>query len=487
MHERRLARPGLLAGLILAIFGLPALAQTVASNSQPTASIERADDLRRLVTDVPTGTKVALVIADADSGVVSFAHEADLPLKPASLQKLLVTAAALERFGPGFSFQTRAFLNGAELWIVGAGDPAIGDTRLAERNAERKHLFDQCVEALRTAEISTLDKIVLDDSVFERQTRHPDWPESQSDRWYQAPVGGLNVNDNCLDAHARLHGDMVILELTPDLPGNLFTHALTRGKPHRPVVHRPPDSDFFEFTGTVARNVTLRPVSVHRPTLFFAQALKHHLRKNHIKLSGDVVRRRLTDAELTTATPIFTHTTSLPNVVWRCNTFSQNLFAECLLKSLAAYEPDGRRSDVAGGWNNGRTVLTETLTGLGIDLSKATVRDGSGLSHSNRVTAATLVRLLVRMRHHPHASVFLDSLAKVGQPGTMYKRYDVPELRGRLRGKTGTLQNVRALAGLLTRNDNTELAFALLINGQASRDLPIRVCRVLIGTGDRAP
>lgn len=158
------------------------------------------------------------------------------------------------------------------------------------------------------------------------------------------------------------------------------------------------------------------------------------------------------------------------------------MFAECVLKSLAAYEPDGRRSAQPGTWSAGEGILRNTLARLGVDLDSATLRDGSGLSHENLATAAQFTRLLVQMRRHPHADVFMKSLAQAGELGSMKNRYGDPLLRGRLRGKTGTLAGVHTLAGYLTRPDNTVLAFTLLINGPGDPGLPAQVCRVLVST-----
>ena len=103
-----------------------------------------AERLDALLARLPQANAVGLVVADAESGTVLYEHQADTPLKPASVQKLFVTAAALERLGPGFEYQTRVYLQGTELWVVGAGDPAIGDERIADRhNQNPDHAFDE--------------------------------------------------------------------------------------------------------------------------------------------------------------------------------------------------------------------------------------------------------------------------------------------------------------------------------------------------------
>ncbi len=453
----------------------PARAQT----ADATGDLPR--QLSELLAKLPKGTEVGLVVAETGTGEVLFAHRPDALLAPASVQKLFVTAAALERFGPEFEYQTRAYLQDDELRVVGAGDPGFGDERLAERYGRSpNHVFEEWAAALAARGVTSLRGIILDDSVFDQQVRHPDWPIDQADRWYQAPVGGLNLNDNCLEVSIVVRNQKIELNLQPDIPADMIENKLTRGRKQRAIIKRAPDAEMFELAGSVTRSATLDPACVRQPTAFFGQALRRALEQRGIKVHGEVVQRRLTADETPAASLLATHTTGLPDVLWRANTFSQNMFAECLVKSLAAYEPDGRRSGTPGSWGAGRSVLQNTLAGIGVDVRTAVVHDGSGLSHADRATAAQLVRLLVVMRKHRHADVFLASLTEPGQPGSMHSRYDEPWLRGRLRGKTGTLKDVRALAGYLAAPDGRSLTFALLVNGRSDPSFPAQVCKVLL-------
>jgi len=435
-----------------------------------------------LLARVPQSDAVALLVVDADTGQVWFAHQVDTPLKPASVQKLFTTAAALERLGPGFAYETRLYLRGNDLWVIGAGDPAIGDERLARRyGKDVTAVFDEWAAALRSRGVTSVGDLVLDDTIFDQRWTHPDWPDSQAEAWYQAPVGGLNVNDNCLDVRLIVRAGRVEVTSQPALPPEALRSAARVAKQHRPILRRRPAGDGFELSGTVSRSATLRPLAVRQPTIFFGQALRQALEQRGIRVTGSVVRRELA-ALVGPEVPLARCTTSLVDVLWRANTHSQNLFAECLIKSLVAYERDGRRSGVVGNWDGGRAVMLETLRTLGVDMTGATIRDGSGLSHQNRVTARQVVTLLTVMRRHRHGDVFVSSLAAAGEPGSMQHRFADPALRGRLRGKTGSLDGVRSLAGYLHRPDGCVLAFALLANTDGAADLPVDICRALVET-----
>ena len=99
-------------------------------------------DFAALLAKVPCQAQVGLVVLDLSSGATVYAQEANTQLKPASVLKLFVTAAGLERLGPQFRYATRVYTKDDEVWVIGAGDPGLDDPRIAERvwSAARRSL-----------------------------------------------------------------------------------------------------------------------------------------------------------------------------------------------------------------------------------------------------------------------------------------------------------------------------------------------------------
>ncbi|MCG3126630.1 MAG: D-alanyl-D-alanine carboxypeptidase [Phycisphaerae bacterium] len=413
---------------------------------------------------VPASWKCGVCVIDATDGRVLFEHDADRALKPASTLKLFTTAAALDRLGEAFSFRTEVLLHEDELWVIGGGDPGLGDERLCERRGERQDaVFERWAEQLARLGCRSVRRIVLDDRIFDQQERHPDWPADQSQAWYQAPVGGLNFNDNCLDVRVTVGANGVTIAAIPELPGDLLANRLTRGR-HRPVLRRAADADVFELSGGVSRATTLGPVSALRPALFFGYALRQALLRRGIECS-EVVRRVLSAEQRGGARRIAVEQTSIGEVVWRANTFSQNLFAEALIKALSAFGPDGRPTGQPGSWREGAAAVREIVERLGVSMAGAVVRDGSGLSHENRVSARQLAQLLHVMTRHRHAGTFASSLAAPGEPGTVRRRrLGSAPAEVRLRVKTGSIRGVSSLCGYVERPNGPVLAFAVICN-----------------------
>ncbi|MEJ7798533.1 MAG: D-alanyl-D-alanine carboxypeptidase [Solirubrobacteraceae bacterium] len=137
------------------------------------------------------------------------------------------------------------------------------------------------------------------------------------------------------------------------------------------------------------------------------------------------------------------------------NVPSNNFAAEMLLKKLGARYRD------SGTTRSGAAVVRDTLDNIAV---RPRVRDGSGLSRSNRTTPRDVVRLLDRMDLPDIDGAFRSSLAIAGQTGTVKRRMRGTAAFRRCRVKTGTLRRVSALAGYCRTLGDREIAFALLFN-----------------------
>jgi D-alanyl-D-alanine carboxypeptidase/D-alanyl-D-alanine-endopeptidase (penicillin-binding protein 4) len=125
-----------------------------------------------------------------------------------------------------------------------------------------------------------------------------------------------------------------------------------------------------------------------------------------------------------------------------------------LLKQLAAVT--GRVGTSAVG---GRLVVA-TMRDAGIPVDGIRIVDGSGLSSLDRLTAAALVGVItVAASDPPIRAAFVGSLAVAGTSGTLSDR--LSDLRGRVKGKTGTTDLACTLSGLVQGS----VAFAVLENG----------------------
>jgi len=115
-------------------------------------------------------------------------------------------------------------------------------------------------------------------------------------------------------------------------------------------------------------------------------------------------------------------------------------------------------------WTTGlaalRRYLVETVR---VDTLDFRLRDGSGLSAQNVVTPRMMIALLEHARRQPWGEDFRRAMAEPGEAGsTLANR--LQGMSGRLHAKTGTLTNVAALSGYVTRSDGSLVIFSILTN-----------------------
>jgi D-alanyl-D-alanine carboxypeptidase/D-alanyl-D-alanine-endopeptidase (penicillin-binding protein 4) len=153
----------------------------------------------------------------------------------------------------------------------------------------------------------------------------------------------------------------------------------------------------------------------------------------------------------------------LSGIVQQLLMVSDNDAAEILLRqsAIATGQP--------GSYAAGVQAVRAGLRKLGVWDEATRMLDGSGLSRSTRVPADTMVKVL-RLdaeETHPELRAVITGLPVAGVEGSLRIHYsDAPSLAGRgvVRGKTGTLAKVHALAGFLRDRDGNLLVFAFLIN-----------------------
>ena len=154
-------------------------------------------------------------------------------------------------------------------------------------------------------------------------------------------------------------------------------------------------------------------------------------------------------------------TLDLAEVVHHINKFSNNVMTRMLLLEMAAASGQGALApDRAGQW------LHQWYRSQGLALPSLVMENGSGLSRQARISAGDMVTLLARAAGSPTARWFEASLPVVGIDGTMRTRLRMDPVAGQAQIKTGTLQNVRAIAGYVTAASGRRYALSLMINGK---------------------
>jgi D-alanyl-D-alanine carboxypeptidase/D-alanyl-D-alanine-endopeptidase (penicillin-binding protein 4) len=421
----------------------------------------------------------AVKIVSLDTGETIFERNPRLLVMPASTMKLVTLAVASERLGWDRRFTTRLETTGAvvdgvlhgDLIVTGDGDPTIG-----EREDAPLVLDDWALELSLLGITRIEGRLIGDDDALPDQGLGSGWAWDDLAFGYAAPIGALQYHESAAQVVITPGPapDMpAAMRLTPGSSDLVLTGLVTTTGPEEaPLVlsRRRPFSRVLEVTGHIPKTGRdyVRSVSVDNPTRVLLLAFRDALGRAGIPVTGDTV-----DVDDLPAKPgpvrTVLHVSSSPplrDVAVRLMKVSQNLIAETLLAriGLASDVPDPDLLTAARG------SYERTLAGWGIAPEDVIVADGSGLSRYDFVTAEALVTILTRMARQPaDAAAFEPTLPIMGVDGTLANRLKGSRAEGRIHAKTGTISNVRALAGYATTFQGERLAFAIVGNNYKAR------------------
>lgn len=428
----------------------------------------------------------------ADGGLVFGRHATDAVI-PASNAKVFTAAAAWLRLGPEWRWTTTVAAQGGlgpdgtlagDLLVRGDGDPTIS-ARFGGGRATAT--FEQWATILRARGLRRVaGDLLLDDSAFDAQRLHPDWPENQIARWYSAEIAALTLNDGCVDVLVTAAGArprIVADPATAYVEWDNDARATASRREHQVSFWRAAGGNRIRIWGQVWTGAADAPFSVpvQDPALFFGQVLRESLARGGITVEGTV--RRATADEARRDGPAWVrHRAPLGLAVGVCLARSQNLYAEHLCKTL------GRETRGEGSWAAGCAAIAEALRVAGVPAGAVALRDGSGYSRESRVTADALARVLVHLGRRPDFEAWRACLAAPGEPGTLDDRLTESPVRDRVRAKTGYLAGVSALSGYAQGADGAWYAFAVLVNGlkgpaAPAKRLQDRIARLLVESG----
>ena len=393
---------------------------------------------------------LSVVVQEVGAARPRLVAQADQPVNPASLMKLLTTFAALDLLGPAWSWSTPVWLQGpvrdgvldGDLVIKGSGDPKLV--------VERVWLLLKRVQQLGVREIR--GDIVLDRSAF--PAAEPGAPDPSPADFDGEPLRPYNVRADAL----LLNHKALLFTLTPDAARGVAVVAAdmplagVRIDTSVPLATGPCGdwraalrADFSDparvrFAGSYAAacGEKLWPVAYVDPKSYNERALAGLWAEMGGKLGGGV-RDGVAPAgkaSFEVASP------PLAEVVRDINKYSNNVMAQQLFLTL------GLTQRGAGTLDASRELLRSWVAErLGPAAGSGLVVDnGSGLSRDSRVTAQLLARLLQVAWASPVMPELVSSLPVVGLDGTL-KRSRATLGRGHL--KTGSLRDVNGIAGVV--------------------------------------
>ncbi len=437
------------------------------------------EDIKSLLDNPDLSNAVAgIYVRSCKTGETIFKYNESKNLIPASLTKLFTTATALDYLKSDFKYSTKLYLDGdiskdgeftGNIIIRAVGDPTLSEKFGTDINL----VLDSWARSISAMGVKKINgNIICDDTYFDAQFYPPGWSVDDLIEAYAAPVSAVSVFDNSIKIKITA-GDSVGMKASNSIePENNFIRVhcdvltVSQDKPEEISVARNKEFEIIEISGQIPfdsnkTSSTTVELPVLNPTEFLLKLFKEHLANNDIVFTGALFDYASAGFELN-----YLDLTSLTNyqspplasIIRNINTYSNNLAAEMLLKTV------GKEGTGKGSFDSGIEMVKKFCSGLGIPSEKLILYDGSGLSRYNLVQPKYVVDLLFKIYFSKQRDVFINSLARPGREGTLKRRITNSSAEKRVFAKTGSMNNVSNLAGYVITADGEYLAFAIMIS-----------------------
>lgn len=389
------------------------------------------------------------------------------PRNPASVMKTVTTWAGLLALGPEHTWRTVALAEhglrideqgslAGPLYIKAAGDPFFSVPDLWSLLRE-----------LRLRGIKNLSEVVVDRSVFGSVAIDPAAFDGAFDRPYNASPDAMMVGLGVVRLlfYPDTRGQKWIPVVDPPVQGVRVTGQVGwRGGPC------PGSPQVVTQLSTVGSDTVIQvsgeavgscgAFSTYRLAQSQERYFEAVFRMLWRELGGTLARDVRAGRVPPRAEAVAWHDSdSLANVIRQINKQSNNVMARTLLLNIGVVT-NGEGATTPSAANAALTVLRND----NVDTRGWVIDNGSGLSRTERLTAAGLGGMLDGAWHSPLAAEFMSSLAISGVDGTVRRRLRNSDARGMAHLKTGTLRDARALAGYVLGASGTRYILVSMAN-----------------------
>jgi len=454
----------------LALFGL-ALSLTCVARDAPSLPPAVLRTIQQV--GIPAGS-VSVFVQNVRTDEVILSLNSEVPRPPASTIKVLTSIAALDMLGPAYTWTTRAYVTGSirggvldgDLIIVGAGDPYM--------TSERWWSF---VMQLRQTGLTTINgNLIIDRTYFAAQPEDRAIFDGQPYKSYNVIPDALMVNfqtstitiagDNKPGADPKFAN----VNLDP-MPANLVLNnqvRLSSGNCRRAqqglrfATPQGPSGNGLDIRGTAPRNCGRYSIS---RAIMSAPEYAYGTFRTFWEQSGGSLKGALRVEPLPPKARLLHEYQSLTlgEVVRLVNKFSNNVMARHLFLTLGA-ERFGPPATV----ENGQRAIQLWLNERNISIPNFSVDNGSGLSRRESITAHGMGEILHAAWHSQYFHELAASLPLSATDGTLRNRFGGAGMAGRIRMKTGTLDNVGNLAGYVNAVSGNDYIVVIFITHSGS-------------------
>ena len=447
------------ASIVMMLVGLALFWPSASAQSDFNSQVEQLAQRSPL-----TPATYTVSLRDMETGEIVEELGGDNSMVPASTLKVLATSLAMSEFSSDYRFSTQLLVpqspesgNVETLVVVGGGDPTLGSPQM-DGNPTTDQILNEIAAAVRTAGITSVNTLVGDTSALALEPIPWSWTYDDFGNYFGAPVSALSIHDNLYKltfTPGQVGEPAAIASVEPDLNWLTFYNEMKTDAPgsgDNGYIFGVPGSPDRWIKGTIpAGNAFPIYGALPEPADAFLRLLQAKLQTQGIVV--DEIATQTQPVSRLGSSILWQHQSpTVREIVNYTNQSSFNLYADGLF-ALAVQKHEG--STPVFTWKQATDVETDWLKSLGVPTKGLRLEDGSGLSRRNLVTADAMTALLRSDRQQSWWPQFWEGL-------TISNGRVRPN--GVARGKSGFIEGVRTLSGVIRTRSEREMAFSVLIN-----------------------
>jgi len=454
-----------------------AIMASAAGFAKPERRLEELKvSIEKILSSSGANVNVGIEVVSLKTGEVLYEKNSKNLFVPASLAKIFTTAAALDRLGPGYQFETKAAKDAkGNLYLIGSGDPSLQEKSLEELAYQVSLLKDKEFEDL-----------IIDQTIFDSIVNGPGWMWDEGEYYWNSPIDALLIDHSCIDlwiipASAPKTAPKVMFRTGGEYI-SVENMAVTIEEKGELEVRRTPfmRENNVEILGTLALNAAPQHfrVPVQAPHMYAGNLFKKKLKNFGIICKGSVhIGKAPAESEV-----LAVHSSQPLAVLIRpALKDSDNLTSNCLFKKVGQ-SLDGTQ----GTWQNGSKAVRAFLEEKAkIKIDDLVLLDGSGESRYNLAAPHHFVQCLRFIsQQFSYGSELSSALSMSGCDGRFMKNR-LTDVRGKIRAKCGAMTGICGIAGYAETKDGETLAFAIMVNGFTKKAIEMKstledpICKLL--------
>ena len=391
---------------------------------------------------------ISVSFKDISNGKNSYEYNSNMPMTPASIQKVVTLLPALDTLGADYEFKTQLYKDKDNLLYIKLGaDPYFTATDLKNM-----------IKSLNQYKIYSTKEFYIDDTIVDKNEWGEGWQWDDDLNPLIPKFGAYNMDKNLLTINVCPTQTGAPAEISTDVfyPTAFINNVVTADKTNIKLERKNYISpDVINADGTVSSDTAIQ-IPVNYPRRYFVLRLEDILRKQKVSYYGDFNLKKLPTNTYLIAEAKHPLSDAINDILKRSN----NMVAETVFKVAG-----GKFENKTGSTEDSIDMFNNYYAKQGINTSNIKIVDGSGVSKNNLLTADFMTNVLVKTAKNKGFDL-KTAMASPGE-GTLSDR--MLYFKDNLKAKTGTLTNTSTIAGYLTVKSGKTYAFCIMVNDPKSK------------------